>query len=332
MNKIKKRIVFIVDGNSKIGLGHVYRSLNLAKELVKSSQNILFLTNDSLVKKLVTPYFDCKLFSKLTDSKNSVITKDDLVIIDKLEESYRKLYKFRSQSNMMVGIDYIGANKQLFSKGINILYQNTGIRGSKSYSGFQYAILNSHFFKTKPIRIRKKPKSLVIMQGGSDSYCFIPKIINSIFRLDDQLSITVIVGPAFDCEKKLQAVIKKNTNRLISIKRNLKNMSQEIIKHDIAITGGGMTLLELCKLGIPSIVVCTEKFENETASVLQNAGFGVNLGYYKEVTENKIVNATKMLIENYKLRCNMNKSGQKIIDGNGTRRVSCLIKEWVRKN
>ena len=87
--------------------------------------------------------------------------------------------------------------------------------------------------------------------------------------------------------------------------------------------------IPLCNLGIPSIIICSEKFETETASLLSKSGFGINLGYYETVSAQKIKNTLSRLIQNYKLRTNMNKIGPKIIDGNGTKRVSKLIQEWI---
>ena len=323
---MKQKIIFIVDGNNTIGLGQVYRALNLAKEIKKLNKNILFITNDFLAKKLVKPLFHCKLFSEINLKTDMIISKDDLVIIDKHEETRKKLNYFKSNSYLTIGIDYIGKGKKLLSKGINILYPQSGITGKKGYSGFQYSILDPSFKKSCSIKIRKQVKSLVIMQGGTDSHCFIPNIIDSISQLKSKLKITVIIGP-IEYNKKLQKSIDKS-NLSIEVKRNVKFMHKELARHDIAITGGGMTLLELSKLGIPSIIICTEKFETETASLLSKSGFGINLGYYEKLSNQKIKNAISRLIQDYKLRTEMNSIGPKIIDGNGTKRVCKLIKEW----
>jgi len=98
--------------------------------------------------------------------------------------------------------------------------------------------------------------------------------------------------------------------------------------HDIAITGGGLSLLELAYLGIPSIVICSEKFEEETAKMMEKAGFGKNLGYFKNVSPTKIIKTTDELIENYIERKKMNQNGQKIIDSKGTKRVVEQIIKW----
>lgn len=325
---MQQKIILIVDGNQKIGLGHVYRSINLAREIKKFNQNIIFFTNDSIVKKIVKPFFHCKLFSEIKLKKNKIISNNDIVIIDKHQETNEHLHYFKSNSLLTIGIDYTGKGKNFFSKGINILYPHSGISGRKAHSGFQYSILNSNFGTLKPIKIKKCPKSLVIMQGGADSYCFIPDILESISQIKSNLMITVIVGSAFSCDEKLEKIIKKR-NLSITIKRNVKFMHKELSVHDIAITGGGMTMLELCNLGIPSIIICSEKFETETASLLSKSGFGINLGYYETVSAQKIKNTLSRLIQNYKLRTNMNKIGPKIIDGNGTKRVSKLIREWI---
>ena len=323
---MKQKIIFIVDGNNTIGLGQVYRSLNLAKEIKKFNKNILFITNELITKELVKPLFHCKLFSEINLKTDMIISKNDLVIIDKHEETHKKLNYFKSNSNLTIGIDYIGKGKKLLSKGINILYPHSGITGKNSYSGFQYSILDPSFKKSGSIKIRKQVKSLVIMQGGTDSHCFIPNIIDSISQLNSQLKITIIIGP-IGYNKKLQKSI-DDSNLSIKVKRNIKFMHKELARHDIAITGGGMTLLELSKLGIPSIIICTEKFETETASLLSKSGFGINLGYYEKLSNQKIKNAISKLIQDHKLRTEMNSIGPKIIDGNGTKRVCKLIEEW----
>ena len=98
-----------------------------------------------------------------------------------------------------------------------------------------------------------------------------------------------------------------------------------MLKHDLAITAGGMTLLELSKTGIPSIVVCGEKLEEETAILMEKKGFGINLGFSKNISQDNLINKTQLLIDNYSLRKKMNNIGPKLIDGKGSSRVSKLI-------
>ena len=43
-----------------------------------------------------------------------------------------------------------------------------------SISNFNYAILNNNFLKKKKSIIGKQVKSIIVLQGGSDTYCFRP--------------------------------------------------------------------------------------------------------------------------------------------------------------
>ena len=48
-------ILFLADGSSKIGMGHVYRSINLANEL-KNDYEIIFITREKVSFKFFKKY------------------------------------------------------------------------------------------------------------------------------------------------------------------------------------------------------------------------------------------------------------------------------------
>jgi len=320
------RILILVDGNHRIGMGHVYRSLHLANELKKYKHDTVFLTNTLPAKRILSRQFKCLSLPKLQSRKNKIFSKfhPDIIILDKLKESTNNLKIYSKNCSNIVGIDYTGSNKRLIQYGINMLYQKSGIINNNSFSGFEFAILNKIFTKKKPIHIKKKINSVIVLQGGSDTECFTPKIINALNSLEDNFEITVVLGPAFNCWKKLKKAINENKKRL-KIYHNVKNMQRLMSKQDMAITGGGLTLLELCRLGIPSLIVCGAPFENETASMLQRKKFGINLGYGGKLSERKISAATKRLLADYYKRKRMNKIGTSLIDGKGVERVSFII-------
>lgn len=328
MLKTKKKVLIYVNGNKKIGMGHVYRSKNLAEGFQKKKYKVEFLTQTPEIKKIINKNFKINKFSNFNDIKKNIGKMNlDITIIDQLEIKTQLLLFFKKKSNLVVGIDYIGKNKTILPKSINSLYQKSGKQGKNSISDFKLTILSKKFLNKKPIKIKKNPKSILVLQGGSDTHCFIPKIIKSMNKIPKDVKITTILGPAFNCGVTFSRM-KKTFSKKVKILKNVENMAKEMKKHDIAITGGGLSLLELSRLGIPSIVICSEKFEVETAKMMKNSGFGVNLGYYQNVTNEKIIKTTNELIENYKIRKKMNQKGVKIIDGKGIERVIEQITKW----
>lgn len=102
--------------------------------------------------------------------------------------------------------------------------------------------------------------------------------------------------------------------------------------HDLAISAAGMTLLELAFLGIPTVIVCAEKFEQETARIIQKQGFGLNLGFSKNPNKEKLQKSLMLLYDDYQLRSKMSKNGKKIVDNNGTKRTIKYIKLLIKSS
>lgn len=323
------RVLFLVDGNNKIGVGHVYRSINLAKNLKKNGHDIIFLTQKNQSKKIISQIFDCKLSRKLNNNTTKNFLKKfcpDIIIIDKLNETKTNL-SFLHKFCPIMGIDYIGKYKTMIDFGINILYPKSGIL-KNSYSSLNFAILDEKFQRYKKKKITKDIKSILILQGGADTYCFTPKIIKAVSNLKGNFKISVVLGPSFKCWSKLDRILKES-KRPIKIYHNVKNMPVLMQQADLAVTAGGNTLLELACLGIPSLVICAEKFEEETAILLEKKNFCVNIGFGKSLTNSKIHYHLTKIVNDYNLRKKMHKIGPKLVDGKGSLRITKILQTKI---
>lgn len=324
----KIKVILCVDGSHKIGTGHIYRLKNLSEYFPNNFEAYYLTATKNFLKNITQS-------PKIIDSRNNLTSKlrkinPDIIIVDKLKESTKNLELFKKNSKYVIGIDYTAQNKNFLDLGISILYPTKALSSINFKNLFNFAILNKSFLKTPKIRIKKKVNSIIIIQGGSDTHCFIPKILDAINMLNYNLKITVVVGSGFQCWKKLDESVQNNKNK-IKVLHNIKNMQTVMANHDLAITAGGMTLLELAYLGIPSIIVCGEKFEEETATKISRIGFGINLGYGGKVSTKKIGENIEMLANNYHLRKKMNKLGKQIIDGNGAVKISQII-QYIGSN
>ena len=65
-------ILFLADGSSKIGMGHVYRSINLANEL-KNDYEIIFITREKISFKFFKKYFKCFFIDRKDITKEKKI-------------------------------------------------------------------------------------------------------------------------------------------------------------------------------------------------------------------------------------------------------------------
>jgi spore coat polysaccharide biosynthesis protein SpsF len=327
----KIKVILCVDGGHKIGMGHIYRMKNLSEYFPKNFDTYFLTNTKNFTTKIIKSkkFIDIKKSPFFMENKLEEINPD-LIIVDKLKDSNKNLEIFKKNSKFLIGVDYTGKNKNILDLGISMLYHKTALSSINLKNMFNFGILNKSFLKYPKIKIKKEIKSIILLQGGSDTHCFIPKILNAINLIDDNLKITVVTGSGFKCLKQLQKSVQDSKHN-VKIFHNISNMHKVMSSHDMAITAGGMTLLELAYLGIPSIIVCGEKFEEETASKISTMGFGINLGFGEKVSTKQIAQKIDLLMHNFQNRKKMNNLGRQIIDGNGAVKISQII-QYIGSN
>jgi spore coat polysaccharide biosynthesis predicted glycosyltransferase SpsG len=198
--------------------------------------------------------------------------------------------------------------------------------------GFEYAILRKEFLLVrKKYNFSKSIRSAIILQGGADTHCISPKILQSMKKIPKQVKITLVLGPMFDCHKNLENTI-NTLDRKIKLICNSKKIHIEMKKHDIAITAAGNTMLELMLIGIPSLIICGEKHELEIAKQVNRKKMALNIGYGKDVTKKSIEKNFIKLLDNYELRKTFHRNSKIIIDGKGAEKISQLILKNYRKS
>ena len=327
-------------GNHKMGMGHVYRMLNLANLLKKRGHNILFLLPawTEGVKK-ITEYkwkiIEIPIDRFEQEQAYRQLLDDcifDCIIVDALDVSKNIMKLFREKTKLLLSLDNIGEGRFLSDILINILYKREPkLKKPKiEINSFDYLILNENFkkFNLKEKIINKEVKKILITQGGSDTYGVVPKIMEELNKLPMELECDVLIGPAFKHHEELISSI-RNSDLKINIEENIRKTWELFYDVDIAISGGGMTLFELLCVGVPCIVLTQEYKEMETLNFLNELKLIDMLGLYERLQDGDILNVTIELINNYNKRIEMSEKGKKVIDGSGCERIADLIEDCL---
>lgn len=339
MNLKKIKIFVRVDGSHKRGMGHIYRQILLAKEFQKFTKNILFITKNyqvaidlilengfEIIKTLpkhISKKDEIKCLSKLIDDH-----KPHIVIVDVLKTEKNYVLSIKRKNNLLVTFDNTGYGAYHSNIVFNVLYQNISRKKPKDsnvrlYQGEEYIILNP-VLSSKKKEIKREVENILITQGGSDTHGFTIKILEAIDEIIDNFNFLVVVGPAFKHKKELNSFLSKAKKKYV-VKHNVKNMAKLMEETDIAITAAGTTLYELLCAGVPSIVICNEKFEEETADRFYTQKLVVNLGFGGNVKRKEILHSLENLVKDYTLRENMSSMGKRKIDGKGIERIRKIL-------
>jgi spore coat polysaccharide biosynthesis predicted glycosyltransferase SpsG len=112
---------------------------------------------------------------------------------------------------------------------------------------------------------------------------------------------------------------------------DVRDMAGVMARCDLAISGGGTTLMELCCVGTPAIVIAQNDAEGRFAASFQERGACRYLGSADRVREHTIRQAFEELAGDLTARRRMAEQGQLLIDGRGSgRTASVLLEAWAR--
>lgn len=330
-----KILIRTAGGSAKgkqLGMGHIFRTMHLAKEL--KSYQIFFLLEDFggaeriLRKNGFKNIFPLKknisnqqefLRIQQTISKNFI----DLIIFDKYQINKKFVSKITESIKTVIITDLKETqyNSTLLVNGF--IGFTTRIKrnkfGTKCLLGPRYQILDGRFLARK--RSSKIKNNLLISLGGFDEKKTIEILLNSISEYLNHFKVKVILGPATKKTKKIIQYEKKYPKNL-RIVRETKDMSKEISFSSFGICGGGITSYEFAKLRVPFTIICQNPHQLITAREWSKKGLAINLGLVNSSMTKKIKELMKNL---HKDKIHLN-TGLRDLDGKGAQRVSKEIK------
>ena len=324
------RIAFRTEGNHQRGLGDIWGSIALADEFTRLSDEPLFIlpADEEAVTAIRERGYRLRTIDSLGEEQDALRDfRPDVVIVNKLDNSPEHIASLRGLTDFIVTIDDAGEGAGHADLNINVLYHLPG-----AISDLKYVALRNEFQKLngRHKTVRPEVQEFLITQGGGDTGGFTPMIIQALERMACRPHFTVVIGPAFRHHAELASAVRASTLDLTLI-YNARNMSELMWDADLAITAGGLTMFELACIGIPSMVICGEPLEVETAARLDKAGVVANFGFGGDVRETQLAETVDALAMNLEERRRMSVRGKELVDGRGCQRIVGLIRERVAR-
>lgn len=274
-----KKVAFYVNGNTKRGLGHIYRCLELADEFyvkpdiyydINQTQRELF---GESTHNFIPVNGIGELFNILEEKKYDVFINDilnttiDYMIALKECNPAKKIINFEDDGEGVIKSDLV----------INALYQNPTV--SQMMAGEDYYICAKTFLFYNPVKIRENVKKIFISFGGADPQNYTDRCLDIIENGEyEEYEFIVVIGRA---KENVKALLNYNRLSNVTVLYDVKNMPQLMSDCDIAITSRGRTGYELALLGIPTIAMAQNAREEKHGFVCHENGFnyiGLNPG------------------------------------------------------
>lgn len=301
----KKYILIRTDGYAEIGLGHIYRALLLAYNLIDHEiRFVLSKKSDLGIEKIKSSYFKYDVIendfeiTKLIEKYNA-----DILINDILDTS-KKYIEFCKQSDIrIVNFEDLGQGAQYADAVINDLYEKKN-NYDNHYWGSDFYCIRDEFLLTKPTEFKELVREVLILFGGTDPCNLTEKVLKAINQLTvSNVQFTFILGLGYqNADDFIKAT--QESKHSIKVLKNVKHISEYMGNAEIAISSQGRTMLELASISVPTILMAQNERElNHEFGYLEN-GF-INLGLGSEVEENTIVSTLNWLINSPQIRKQM---------------------------
>lgn len=336
-NLLKRRtIVFRVDGDHDIGLGHIYRALTLANRLI-FHHDILFLMDKSRelgIQKVREYSYPITLFSDETELFAILSEiRPHIIINDILDTDTKYIQMLRSEGYFVVNFEDMGEGAEDAHIVINALYEKS-YPSKNHFYGYMYECLRDEFY----IFPRKIPESavntLLITFGGTDPNDLTRRTLQALEDLGlKKLMIKVILGKGYRPKEQLFDYISELTKKgfNITIKENIPLMAKEMSEADVVITSNGRTIYEVASIGTPCISISQNERESRHLFVHNSHG-PLYLGIAYTVSSADIALAIHRLMNDYMLRKEMSEKLLKCdLKGNLDRVLNLILnkyREW----
>jgi len=328
--------IFRVDASLSIGIGHVRRCLVLAKALAADGWGVAFACyagTKETVLSLAQSGFTYRIVSAEYDG--STVLRDlaadgcDLLVIDHYGLDARFERACRPWAKTILVIDDLADRPH----DCDILVDQTPGRRASDYAGLvsggctilagsQFALLDLRFRQTRE-RLGAPADQLrrvLVSFGGTDPAGATTRALEALGAAKLRAAIDIVLGTANDDMGRIRQLAAK-LDPPATIHVSVDDMASLIARADMAIGAGGVSALERCCLGVPSITITIADNQRKLACELARAGATENLGPVTELNVEDLTDAVTSLASDSARRLAMRAAALAIADGLGAARV-----------
>ncbi|RXI73140.1 PseG/SpsG family protein [Clostridium tetani] len=268
---MKSKIFLYAEGSFKLGLGNIYRTIALGKEILKKCfTEVYFITSSDIyiqdiIRKASMPIIVFKDYNQFFDIVKA--NNPDVLIIDQTNISVELAKHIRTYVKKLVHIGNVSKANEFADVVINAIigtnYKNK-VRvdefNTKYLEGPKYLSLRDEFYdKEGSYKYTGELNKILLSFGGTDQANLTTKVLRNLNRLSTRKKIYIIKGAGFKFDNELFKEIQKNKKHIVKVFKNVSNMSEIMLKSDLIFTSPGTTLYEACSLKIPAIAFCQTK-------------------------------------------------------------------------
>jgi UDP-2,4-diacetamido-2,4,6-trideoxy-beta-L-altropyranose hydrolase len=336
-----------VDGSPRLGFGHLMRCLALADALRAAGSEVVFLCgseaghrNEFPVSKgyrvATLPPGRSAEWSSREDAARTIALLDGLAPVDWMVVDHYGLsrdweHAVRSHCGRLMVIDDLADRPHecdvLLDQNLSALrpgrYDGLVSGSCERLLGPEFALLRAEFrVARESARSRDgQVRRMLVSFGAGDQADQTLLAIRAIDRIAERrFAVEVVIGPDEQSARRVREACAGRPG--IRVHCDVADMAAMIASADVAIGGGGVSMLERCCLGLPSLVVTLADNQESGARALAERGAIISLGRAERLDEASLEIAVAAVLRAPELLHHVSTQAWQLVDGRGAIRVA----------
>jgi spore coat polysaccharide biosynthesis predicted glycosyltransferase SpsG len=166
-----------------------------------------------------------------------------------------------------------------------------------------------------------KPRLLVSL-GATDPAGVIPVVLSGLHGLGRDADVDVVLGSAAPHRAAIADKIQRMSGQVV-LHLDPPDPSALVEAADLAIGAGGVSCLERCCLGVPSLLIVVAENQRDNVAALVQLGAGISIGTAAEITAEAVACAVRMALDSDLAA--KSRAAAQVCDGHGAMRAAEAI-------
>lgn len=345
-------IVFRVDGNGQIGLGHIMRCMSIADAFEEVGEECFFLLADAFADTIVrsrgfktfvmNTRFDCMEMEFAEIKPIILYLRPRYIVVDSYFVT-EKYFRFLGTLGRVAYLDDLAAfaypvdvlinyNVYAADMGYTALYQRGGVGLPRCILGTGYIPLRKEF-RDIPARVPKGDvQNVLVSTGGADTVHFALRLVRFLAGRPEcakGLKFHILLGAMNADRDEIMELVLGMDNIVVHLA--VQDMKSLMLMCDLAVSAAGSTLYELCACGVPTITYVVADNQRSGAKAFERMGVMVSLGDIrgKADVEWDIIRTVLDMERDLNKRQYVSRIMQDMVDGYGAVRLVGSLEEKV---
>jgi UDP-2,4-diacetamido-2,4,6-trideoxy-beta-L-altropyranose hydrolase len=325
----RPRVVLRADGGAAVGLGHVRRQLALARAMAGWADCRLVLGDDAPTAAWARARgVPCDLVDAGMEATLAVVSaaRAGALVVDTYAFSPADLAMARDAVPTLVVIDDHGVFPVA---GHLVVNAAAGVRApdeepDRYLLGPRFALLDPAFAVPPARSWRAQVERALLVLGAAPAPALMGRLAASLARALPGAAIDLVVGPGAD-----RAALDRALRGIdgLEVRQAPEDMRALMLAADVAVTAGGVTLLELAATGAPIVGVCVAANQRANLRGLAAEGALLDAGAAEDA---ELCTTVERALGGLRLdaarRRALGERARRLVDGRGAERVAEAVR------